>query len=336
MKSAAFGIRASAIALWVLAALLSVAGARAQDDGVDARREEARKLADSAFDLMTKGLCDEAIGLFLKADARFHSPVFLVYASQCQDKLGELVAARKLLASVTQEKLAEHAPDSFRKAQDDARAQLAALDKRIPLVTITLHGARPESVSVSLDGKPVASSELATPIRVDPGRHAVRGAGAGGQVKDRSFEAKEGDRLAVDLTFDALAGPSQRPPPSPQPDGGPEAGGEGSYIPAAVAFAVGGAGGVMAAVAGGLFLSRAGDLKDACESDGDDDPNTCPDGDEIEAVSLLGNLATAGWVIAGVGTVTGLVLLFVPLGGDDEAPVSLRVSPTSLAVGGRF
>ena len=54
---------------------------------------------------------------------------------------------------------------------------------------------------------------------------------------------------------------------------------------------------------------------------------------------LLGDVSTAGWVIAGLGAVAGTVLVVLPLALDDEdgeSSVEVRLSPTSLGIAGRF
>jgi len=108
-----------------------------------------------------------------------------------------------------------------------------------------------------------------------------------------------------------------------------------------VAYGVGGVGLIMGVAAGGAFLSKQSALKDACEADGDGDPNTCPpdkqgDGDSVKT---LGNVSTAGWVIAGLGAAVGTVLLFtLDMDADGAAAMAprLHVGPTSVMLAGRF
>ncbi|HZO14826.1 MAG TPA: hypothetical protein VFB62_16240, partial [Polyangiaceae bacterium] len=260
-----------------------------------------------------------------------------VYISDCQDKLGKLVAARDTLQAVIDEKLAEYAPDSFRKAQNDARERLVALDKRIPTVTIALQGA--DGASLELDGKTVPQESVGQPIRVDPGSHTVAATGADGRGDKKTFKVEESGRAKVTLVVPGSATTTTTTTDVPDPDAtGEKPSGGRSYIPSAVAFGVGGAGVLLGAIAGGLFVARADELKDACANDGDGDDQTCPDEGEIDKVKVLGNVATAGWVIAGVGTVAGVILLFVPSEDDseDDEKTTVRVTPTGLSIQGRF
>jgi len=127
--------------------------------------------------------------------------------------------------------------------------------------------------------------------------------------------------------------------PTPSPDSADERQAPGmpaTTVGAIASLSLAGAGLVLGAVTGGIFIGRADRLKKACENDLDGDPLRCPDADEIDDVKLLGNLSTAGWAIAGVGAAAGAVLFIA--GGDEEEPtaVTWRLSPTGMSIRGRF
>jgi hypothetical protein len=93
------------------------------------------------------------------------------------------------------------------------------------------------------------------------------------------------------------------------------------------ALAVGSAGVVTWAVAGGIALSRKSDI--------DPDAN-CIDGvcpgvaqSELDGAELAANVATAGAVVAGASAVVGLLAIL--LGGDDEG-VQDALTPTGLRI----
>jgi hypothetical protein len=315
-----------------MALMLAAPAAFAQDD-VTARRKAAQDYADSAFDLMQKGRHGAAADLFKKADEAFHSPVFVLFAAEAEEKQGNLLEARALLQKVVDEELADYAPDAFRKAQDDARERAAALDERIPSVTVTV---RPASgTSVSIDGRDIAASELGTPIQLLPGRHEAVAIGADGTREERAFELAEGDRSSVELIL-ATVPISGDDDDDDVPVVADDGAGVPTWVWPTVAYGVGGVGLIIGVAAGGAFLSQKSDLDEACNNDGDGNDTTCPtaskkDGD---AVATLGDISTVGWVIAGVGAVAGTVLLFVPLG--DEGSIALGMAPTSLSLSGKF
>jgi hypothetical protein len=277
-------------------------------------RDEAKALADSAYGLLQRGLYDEAIELFRKADERFHSPVFVLYIAEAEQKRGRLLAAKELLEAVRDEPLGPDATDAFRQARDDATTRLADLERRIPRITIVVSAPRP--AKVTLDGVPVAALDV--PIPVDPGLHEVI-AELEGVEERRTVELGERQKVEV-----ALSLRPETPSPEPASEGIP------SWVWPAAGYGVGVAGLFMAGIAGGIFLSRQADLKDSCAPG---DPNRCPpdQADEIETVQTLGNIATAGWVIAAAGVAAGTILVFAL---DHDAEVA--VAPNGLALRGRF
>jgi hypothetical protein len=328
--------------LWTLCALLVAlcwmpSHAHAQG-GLEERRDDAKKLANSAFDLLNDGLYQDAIELFLKADKRFHSPVFILFAAEAEEKRGRLVEARRYLQQILDETFPDFAPDSFRKAQVKAQGRASQLDEKIPRATFSVEGAQGGDPEVTVDGKLIAS--LTTPVQLNPGKHEANARTADGRTASKSFQLAEGDDTRVELILTGSVGVgADEPDPLPDVQGEHVESGGRSYVWPAVAFGVGAVGIVMGAAAGGVFLGKQSDLKTACEEDGDGDPQTCPDGDEIDSVSTLGNVATAGWVIAGIGVAAGVVLLFVPLGeesDDDDPAAALRIGPTGFSIEGRF
>ncbi len=337
MKHLWLGI--SAVVLSLLCWMPSHAWAQ-PDGSIEQRKDEAKAFANSAHELMGNGLYAEAIELFKKADGRFHSPVFLLFISKAEASQGNLLAAHEWLQKVIDEELADYAPPAFREAQDKARRRAAGLEKKIPKLTLSVVGAAADLAEIELDGRPVAHSELNAPIRLDPGEHQATAHAPDGSSDDRSFSVEVGDQTSIELvltsSIDVEPGPA---PPQPEPV---DEGGRSFLLPG-IAFGVGGAGLLMGVVAGAIFTGQAGDLKDACEHDGDGDENTCPldkeeDGD---SVTMLGNLSTAGFVIAGVGIAAGVILLLVP--GDDEDEDSqaaceprIHVGPTGFVIEGAF
>ncbi|MBW2455049.1 MAG: hypothetical protein JRI68_11090 [Deltaproteobacteria bacterium] len=311
------------------------------DASIEQRKDEAKAIANSAHELMGNGLYAEAIELFKKADARFHSPVFLLFISKAEASQGHLLASREWLQTVIDEQLADYAPDAFREAKDEARRRQAKLDRQIPTVTLSVVGSAADLAEVQLDGRPVAQSDLASPMQLDPGEHQATARAPDGSSDERSFTVKAGEQTSVELvltsSIDVEPGPGPPPPPDPDEEGGR------SWLLPGIAFGVGGAGLLMGVIAGAIFTGQAGDLKDACEHDGDGDENTCPADKEEDGdtVTMLGNVSTAGFVIAGVGIAAGVVLLLVPGDEEDEDPAAayepqIHVGPTGFVIEGTF
>ena len=289
------------------------AGGSQEADELAARREEAGKLADQAYDQMNQARYAEAIALFRQADERFHSPMFMVFIARCEDELGRPADALAHLEAVAGEVLAEYAPNSFRKAQQEARDAIPELMKRVPTVTIAIAGA--EGGTVTVDGKP---AELGVALRLNPGDHQFV-ATAGGASQTRQLALSQG--ATEQLKFQFGAGQSAN-------DG--DAGGP-SLLAPGIAFGIGGAAALIGAITGGIFVGKAGAHKDACGNDGVCPPELESEGDSIRT---LGTVSTIAFVVGGAGVIAGTVLLFIPSSDETAAAARLEVHPTgaSLAI----
>jgi hypothetical protein len=95
-------------------------------------------------------------------------------------------------------------------------------------------------------------------------------------------------------------------------------------------FSVAGAGLLVGAVTGGLSLSDAATLRDACPD------GACPPelSDTLSRRDTLAHVSTASFALAGVGAVLGVVGVVLSVGGDDtpdgDAEAELTVGPRSV------
>jgi hypothetical protein len=310
------------LALLATVLLLVAAPARAQpsDDELAERRKEAQALADEAFDLLQQSRFEEAGKLFRKADKRFHSPVFMVFAAEAEEKQGHLLEAHRLLKAISEEELADYAPDAFRSAKAQAVERLAALGPRIPRVSVTLAG-DDEGATFTLDERELLRVELDAPILVDPGEHVLAARPRTGAMIERRFSVTEGETANVELELGE----------APTGEGPKEEDSMRYWVPG-IAFGVGAAALVVGIATGAAFIDQAGDLDERCEAFGGPlgDPNRCPPEAEEDAddVKVLGNVSTAFFVIAGAGAVAGTLLLI--LWPSEEESAALRIGPTSV------
>jgi hypothetical protein len=125
------------------------------------------------------------------------------------------------------------------------------------------------------------------------------------------------------------------PPPGPDP----AAEEEGMSVPllAWIGFGVGGAGLLLGAITGGIAAGKASSIKEDCVDD------ACPPErrDDIDSATTLAHVATAGFVVAGVGATVGVVALLV---GSSSAsaeataalPFDVRLGPGTLGLQGRL
>jgi hypothetical protein len=250
-------------------------------------------------------------------------------------KLGHLVAAQEAYFKIKGEELAPDAPKAFGRAQQSAAEELAALAPRVPKLKITVEGANPKEVSLTIDGANFSAALIGLASPVDPGSHTIAGKTASSRAEPVTVTVSEGSTQSVTLKF--VPGP-----PGPQ---GPENAGEqkasaqptlettppakesnGVPVGAWVGFGVGAAG----LVAGGVFvllnrLDRTA-ANDDCNSMG------CPVSKRSDITSLDNQANTAAllsWVSLGVGVAgvgTGTVLLLVRGKKASDTP-SAQVQP---------
>jgi hypothetical protein len=79
-------------------------------------------------------------------------------------------------------------------------------------------------------------------------------------------------------------------------------------------------------------LNEHGDLEDACPA------RRCPPRyqDDLDRLELHANLATLGFIVAGVGGALGLTLLFSESEPDRHTEVRAVIGPGSVGIDARF
>jgi hypothetical protein len=252
----------SAVAFTV--ALSVHAGAQQVDD---ATRSAARQLATDASAAYQANDFAQAYDQFNRAYQLVHVPTVGIWAARSAVKLGRFVEASERYLEVQRTPLAADAPAEHLKAQKDASDERAALLPRIPSVRVTVSGADPGEVFVTLNEQLLQSALLGVKRPVDPGKLHVKGV-RGEQVVDANVELAEGASQDVILTFTKLSHvkPSSTPTSTEQPktNAPPALSAGPDHTLAYVAFAVGGAALITGGIFGGLASSQKSDLDSAC------------------------------------------------------------------------
>jgi hypothetical protein len=275
-------------------------------------QDTARAMGREGIRLYNAGKWADAYEQFRRADLLYHAPTLVLYMANCQKALGKLVEARALYRRLADEPLPPSAPDQFRTAQATAREGLDDLKRRIPSLRVSLSGPAAAGAHVRVDGAPVAAAEIGQKD-LDPGEHTVEASADGVPAVARTVHLQEGASVLVDLTLGGDVGPLAAAPPllpPPKPDV-PEGKPRGSLVPAGIAFGIGAVGLGVGLATGLASMSKTSDLKSRCQGD------LCPAADQGEASSArgLGNASTVGFVVAGAGLATGVVMLVLRSGG---------------------
>ncbi|WP_437932252.1 hypothetical protein WMF37_24370 [Sorangium sp. So ce291] len=332
----------------------------------DQDRAAARSLATQGAEAFTSGRFEEAIDLLGRAEALVHAPTHLLLVARAQTRLGRIVAAKETYLRIVREELPPTAPSPFKKAQQDAREELAAVEPRIATLRIALEGAAGRKIGVKLDGQPVADALLGVHRPVDPGSHVVVVSPPGLAPIEQGITLADGERKELKI-------PIPESPPAPPPSGSGDWQGAGSGdqtgVPPAgppgtaerktnvallgggIAAAALGLGGV---VVGSVFLAKgsstqqkANDLSAArgCESPGGVG-SECGPLVQRQIQTLDSDAAserttgTIGLIAGGVLVVGGATLIVLELTSRPEpsssAWIAPYVTPTGLGVRGAF
>jgi len=331
---------------WAIAALLLLlvpASARADGGGAPPTEEQieaARALYHDARELRRQGRLHEAVAKALQAYGVAATPVTGLEAGELLVESGRLVEAREVARSVGQMPVSPRESDKGRDARQAAAALAAQLDMRIPKIAVA---ARPAGVTLSLDGKPLAPTDPAAWLGVDPGPHVLVL-----RVDERpcttiNLSLAEGEERTLELHDAASAcrpepppriepprpPPSVRPPPPPPParrESGVDAWQWGAISLEAVGGATLGIGGYLALHAKSEYDGVANECPArGCNQDGYDVRNDA---------RKQADVATALMVTGGVAVGGGLGLWL--LGPSRTSHVKAVVGPGQLGIAGTF
>jgi tetratricopeptide (TPR) repeat protein len=288
----------------------------------------AIELGHDGVTLYEQGKWNEALERFRAAEALYHSPVFVLYTARSLRNAGRLLEAREALKRLVGEKLDSSAPELWRKAQNDGREELKALETNISSVIITLDNGSPQT-RTTIDDRPVTAGVV---IELDPGTHRAIAVDAA-DTKSVTFTLAPGtrrQRVAIQLT------PSQSPPPGAT---GSELSGRRSlYVPGLIVASVGGAAMLAGGVIGVLALQKKADVRDNLPASCDG--TMCPRSSESEVegrIDAARNLGTAAdiFLIGGAAVAaTGVGLLI--FGPSDRPTATAGMSPRGGFVRVRF
>jgi hypothetical protein len=307
------------------AALLGVAiaGSSAAAEPTDKQKEAAEKLFVEGRAALSRGEHDLACAKFRSSLALVSLASTLANVAQCEEREGRLLEAFAAWQGV----LGMLAEGDERL--DFARKRAASLDAKIPRLTLALFGELRAEARILVNGASMDRATLGTSLRLPPGEHTIV-VGAPGRPEQRlKVTLSEGERKEITI----LPGPATPPPPpsiAPPPPPPPAPPPDRRLAAGLAIGGVGLASFVMAAITGGILLSKDSRIKELC-------PNqVCsPEGrGEIQSTTPLLIANTVGWIagIGGVGAGVGLVAasLVAPKASIKPAPI---LTPSSLGVG---
>jgi hypothetical protein len=276
---------------------------------------------------------------FRRADSLVHAPTLSLGLARALAAEGKYVDAQETYKRIIREGVAPGAPAVFQKAYEAAQAEVGSVSPHVGGVTITVKatgGGPVPGLQVTVDGAAVNAAALGVKRPADPGSHTVHASAQGYKPVDLTVTVPDGGSVDAPLTLDvdpnaAAAGatpaatPAAGASPAPaSPDQPASASNSGPGPWPWVAFGVGGAGLIVGAITGGIALGDHSSLATACGG------GNCPSSQSsnLSSYHTMGLVSTIGFVVAGVGAATGVVLLLVsPKSSAAPATGGVHVEP---------
>jgi hypothetical protein len=325
------GVGALGLVLSCTAALGAAAEARA-DDAATAK-VEAREAARRASDSFRAGRHAEALELLGHAESLVHAPTHVLMMARSHAALGKLVRARRAYQEVVAEALPAGSPAAFERAKKEAAQELAALDAKLPRITVTVTPKDAARLAVKQDGEPIPPAELSAPRPIDPGTHTFTASAEGLSAQPVTVSLAEGARETIELALQPAAAAAVVPVATPRPTAAPRPAAKPAAAPRQEppdsmlrapgwgALALGAAGVAVGAALMPAANSKALEAKNLRAGCG----AACTDGQLAEADrierngSSLGTASAIGLAGGGVLVVGGLALLVAAAYGEEAA-----------------
>jgi len=265
--------------------------------------------------LFDQGIKDMKAGRLDKACAELRSSLDLVKDSGTKGALARChgLAGRVATAWLLWRELADTAPSAA--LRNDAAAQAAKLEPRLPRYTVTVARQAPEIV-VEIDGRRVAAN-VSVPVPIDPGKLSVTasrrdGERIVGEPWSREYTAVEGQTVTIEIPvivpIEVVVPPHDKPAPPPSTELADR-----RHRRHVVAVVIGG-GALGAAGAGAYFglqaQSRYDEANRAC---GGKTADCLPEQlataqQRVRDARASATLSTVGFAVAGVAALTSILV----------------------------
>jgi PEGA domain len=202
---------------WLAASLLVATLATSGSAGAQERDPAAaRAQLMEGYDLRAQGKFAEAYPHLVESLRLDPQVKTLLNLADCEEHLGKLAEAQRHWVQARDLAV----PGSAEK--QGATARLAALDKRMPRLTLRLDAGAPPGSRVTRDGVLLGAVSLDTPLPLDPGAHRVVVRAAGYEERSYDVAVSEAETKEIDV---APGGKIElaEPPRAPEGAAGPAA-----------------------------------------------------------------------------------------------------------------
>ncbi len=329
-----------AAGLVALLLICTAAPALAQTDPAAGRAQ-----LKQGYELKQAGHYDEAFPHLLEAVRLDPQPKALMNLADCEEHLGKLSDADGHWVRA-RDRAAEQRDDALHA---EAARRLAALEKRLPRLTIRLAAGAPADTVVVRDGVKLGAASLGVPLPGDPGAHVVEVQAKGHASKHYDVTLAEGQQSDLEVEPGEPVAETTPPPGGETTPPGETGAGKGTHAPLtpktppppkAHGSALGTVGivtlsvGAAALAAGGVF----GILATVKNGDASCDPDHfCPDASSAASLSDALNFAHVAnglFIAGGVVAAAGLTLWLVAPSSSSSASAKVGFTPTGAFVKG--
>lgn len=191
------------LVLLLLVVLVLLAPARASAQVTDSQRAAARDLFKEGDALQRAGKLAEALDKFQRAQAVFDAPTNLLRIAECEAALGRLVESAEAFRAVLRAQLQAGSPPAFQAAVDQARAELAQVEPRVPKVEVDVQPAKVANLQLQIDGQNVSAALVGEVMPLDPGTHKVVVSAPGYAPAEQQVALKESESKTVAIALKA-------------------------------------------------------------------------------------------------------------------------------------
>jgi len=225
----------------------------------------------------------------------------LLNLADCEEHVGQLAEALQHWQQAVQ--LGKATQD---RRTTEARSRIAALEGRVPRLTVRLSSNTPTSAIVTRDGVALGGPTLGVPLPLNPGEHVVEVQASGHEPKKFNITLAEGESKQLEVSVGpALPTPAPEPviPTSPsQPGPAPETDNTLAYV----FGGIGVAGVVVGSITGAMLINKNRTIDAQCNEN-----NQCSDKglaavDDAKGLVPISNVA---WIVGVVGLGAGTYLL---------------------------
>ena len=290
------------------------AGAQEKHDPVaaDYLFREARKAAQA-------GDYAKACPLFADSARLDPGAGALMNLADCEEHLGKVASAW------------EHWRESIDALGDKpdkrmalARRKIAALEKRLPRVTLHLEPGSPSDTKVMKDGVELGSAALGLPVPVDPGPHVI--VVRAPKHVDKSFNVSLAEGEVVEVTVGAGAlKPDDKPVARTEIEPKPKQTDPKRYIGYGL-VGLGAVGLAVGAVAGLVAIGKKNTVGQLCHPDPAGGTGCSQEGvDAASTGSTMAAVSTVGFLVGAVAAAGGVTLIVLTSG---KSSTSAALGPT--------